>query len=69
MRDAVWVKVISGGGYDLDCISGDSGGSYFWGSTAWGIHSGSRTASGGEDCVWKVVMSIGVLGWDGAIRE
>lgn len=43
---------------------GDSGGPYFWGTTAWGTHSGSKTTNGGEDCVHVVFMSVGALQWD-----
>lgn len=62
--DSVWVKAVVGGGYDLDCRRGDSGGPHFWGTTAWGTHSGSKTTGGGEDCVHVVFMSVGALQWD-----
>jgi hypothetical protein len=62
----VWVKVVDsgtpGGAYDIDCEDGDSGGPYFWGSIAWGTHTGSPNIA---ECTYTIMFSIGGLQWDG----
>ena len=60
--DAVWLKVRDSAYYNLNCQGGDSGGPFFWGSTAWGTLSGKN---GGDTCDYAIVFTLDGLTWDG----
>ncbi len=61
---ATWIRVVDGpvGALDVSCSPGDSGGPWFVGSEAYGIHKAS-TSSGGcvwmaQDCFYNLGVSI-----------
>jgi streptogrisin C len=59
-----WVGIFSDWG--MKCSDGDSGGPYYFGNAAWGIHSGGWwTGEGYGQCPIAIMMSAEQLTWDG----
>jgi streptogrisin C len=61
--DASWVRVD---GPNLACAGGDSGGPWYSGGTAYGIHKGGLSLGTGQgECSYAVFMAIGYIWWEG----
>lgn len=57
--DATWIKVS---GPDLECYPGDSGGPWFFSTTAYGIYKGQASSgTSAADCDYAFFMAIGYI--------